>query len=167
MQVACVVVHEWQWETQLVSEDMLHIDVGPADGAESSSSSTQSAADTIIINRRKSLIEGYKRSSLDKPNDASSQLPASPIFDFQVGMDVPSPYFTLWDLTFTMLHSELLMFHWIACTQSTSMQSGSSSESDNHLMASLTSARGSIVSLETANKDLLDALSARYTELEK
>ena len=40
-------------------------------------------------------------------------------------------------------------------------------QSDKHLLASLTSARGSIVSLETANKDLLDALSSRHNELEK
>jgi hypothetical protein len=39
--------------------------------------------------------------------------------------------------------------------------------SDKHLLASLTSARGSIVSLETANKDLLDALSSRHQDLEK
>merc|ERR1711871_1598073 len=39
--------------------------------------------------------------------------------------------------------------------------------SDKHLLASLTSARGSIASLETANKDLLDALSSRHSDLEK
>jgi chromosome segregation ATPase len=40
-------------------------------------------------------------------------------------------------------------------------------QSDKHLLASLSSARGSILSLEIANKDLLDALSSRHDELDK
>lgn len=40
-------------------------------------------------------------------------------------------------------------------------------QSDKHLLSSLSSARGSIVALEVANKDLLDALSSRHTDLEK
>ena len=40
-------------------------------------------------------------------------------------------------------------------------------QSDKHLLSSLSSARGSIVALEVANKDLLDALASRHSELEK
>ena len=40
-------------------------------------------------------------------------------------------------------------------------------QSDKHLLSSLSSARGSIVALEVANKDLLDALSSRHNDLEK
>ena len=39
-------------------------------------------------------------------------------------------------------------------------------EDGRHLLASLSQARGSIVSLETANKDLLDALNSKQTELD-
>ena len=42
-----------------------------------------------------------------------------------------------------------------------------SQEGSEHLLASLNSARGSIQSLEVANKDLLDALASRNVELEK
>ena len=42
-----------------------------------------------------------------------------------------------------------------------------SQEGSDHLLASLNSARDSIQSLEIANKDLLDALASRNSELEK
>ena len=51
-------------------------------------------------------------------------------------------------------------------TSAASVQSKSQEGSD-HLLASLNSARDSIQSLEMANKDLLDALASRNSELEK
>ena len=99
--------------------------------------SSESATERII-SRRRTLLASASHDAEPRREDQ----PVSPVFDFAATME---------NVTSTNHHQ----------------RSASIVDSDNHLLNSLASARGSLVSLETANKDLLDALSSRSQEIER